>query len=365
MKNKLFLFLVCVGVAASFWQWQKKVHHLRDSYLFHGAITVAEGPHYKICRSLNPLVETHVVAFPLDNKRKFYKDVFDFVSRATPQQKLDYVRAIAKTAEDLDIVRQGYRIIANSDASSPYLRTYSPHILHGQVLEADYQNMLKNNAIPAFCFHIVSDKGSLSSTTVTPYSIRNQQVKRARLDGYQGSQTYADCAISRIAREANTPRNILFEDDVHFKSFKDHRPKALFHALVVSKESYFSHYEVFRKADAETIQNLFQMIVRTGEHAPSKAFRIVSNHGLGAHQDEPVAHFHIMGGEPLGAFCYPYDLYYNELTTDLVMDHPTAGAEKRSLTSLGAAHLVKAEFVDNTFHMDFAATAITYARDYL
>lgn len=301
--------------------------HIMPSAPLPNTQSVEEGPYYKIYKPEHPLVETHLLAFPMDEWGLPYRDIKDYNNRTSPQEKLRFVRAIAARAEAEGIVKQGYRILANSDDTHPYLKMYSPYLEHGKVDTQTWSNMIVESHTPAFCFHIVSDPNSLSTTTLTPKMVQNQEQKRKRNSGYQDEQKYKDCDIARVAR--GEQKGTLYRSGQHFTSIKDIHPKANFHGLVVAREAYFSHYELCKYANADTIQELFDMIVHLGSKTETKSFRITSNHGLVAHQSQPVVHFHVVGDEPLGAMCYPYDMYYNELSASSNM--PQTAQTKKAL----------------------------------
>lgn len=290
-----------------------QAHIVPNSSPLPSMLTVAEGPYFKIYKPKHPIVETHLIAFPVDEWGLPYRDIWDFNERAVPEQKLAYVRAVAAAAENEGIVRQGYRIVANSDSVHPYLKMYSSRIHHDESVSAkQWAHMIEESHTPSFCFHIVSGD-SLSITTLTPSSLQKPNDRRKKGYGYKGEQKYADCDISRVAR--GEQKGKIYRKGQHFASIKDIKPKAKFHALAVAYKDFFSHYEVFKKGNANMIQDLFDAIVLLGEKTETGSFRVTSNHGLAAHQTQPVAHFHVVADEPLGAMCYPYEMYAHNLST--------------------------------------------------
>ncbi len=97
------------------------------------------------------------------------------------------------------------------------------------------------------------------------------------------------------------PADKIHEDE-HTLAFKDIRPQAPAHVLVIPKGSYVSMADFGAKASPEEITALFRAVskIATDLGLDEDGYRIISNHGEHAHQEVPHFHIHICGGHPLG-----------------------------------------------------------------
>lgn len=97
------------------------------------------------------------------------------------------------------------------------------------------------------------------------------------------------------------PANKVYEDD-QILAFHDIAPKAKVHVLVIPKK----HIVDVRSASAEDAELLSYMMLKLPEIADmlgikESGFRIIANNGEESGQEVPHLHFHILGGEKLGA----------------------------------------------------------------
>jgi histidine triad (HIT) family protein len=111
--------------------------------------------------------------------------------------------------------------------------------------------------------------------------------------------TDADCIFCKIVRGEIPAEKVHDDDDVI--AFRDIRPQAPVHLLVVPKEHVASLYE----ADMRHHRALGRMLAIAGELArkagAGEGFRIIINNGRVAHQEVYHLHMHILGGpESLG-----------------------------------------------------------------
>jgi diadenosine tetraphosphate (Ap4A) HIT family hydrolase len=106
--------------------------------------------------------------------------------------------------------------------------------------------------------------------------------------------------FARILR-GELPCQKVYEDD-HVLAFRDIRPQAPVHILVIPKRAYASLDDFSAKGnDAELAAVLRtagkiareQGLVETG-------YRILANTGADGHQEVPHFHLHIFGGRDLG-----------------------------------------------------------------
>lgn len=109
----------------------------------------------------------------------------------------------------------------------------------------------------------------------------------------------SDCIFCRIvAREV--PAQIVFEDE-HILAFKDIRPVAPLHVLVIPKRHIPSLAEATSE-DAPLLGHLMAALpqIAAGQGA-TDGFRTIINTGKAGGQEVYHLHAHIIGGRPLPA----------------------------------------------------------------
>ena len=91
--------------------------------------TVYEDDHALAFHDINPQAPVHVLVIP----KGAYVSMADFTAIAPTEHIAGFFRAVGKTAEQLELVAPGYRILANSGPDShqevPHLHV---HIFGGQ-----------------------------------------------------------------------------------------------------------------------------------------------------------------------------------------------------------------------------------------
>jgi len=97
------------------------------------------------------------------------------------------------------------------------------------------------------------------------------------------------------------PCNKVFEDE-HVLAFRDIRPQAPVHILVIPKGQYVSVADFGAKASAEEITAFWRAVAKIAqdEGLPENGFRTIANTGLNGGQEVPHFHAHILGGKALG-----------------------------------------------------------------
>ena len=97
------------------------------------------------------------------------------------------------------------------------------------------------------------------------------------------------------------PCKKVFEDKYTF-SFHDIMPQARIHLLVVPKHKYMSLDDFSKKASDAEISSMTRAIglIARDFNLDVSGYRIISNHGLDAHQEVFHYHVHILGGQGLG-----------------------------------------------------------------
>jgi diadenosine tetraphosphate (Ap4A) HIT family hydrolase len=97
------------------------------------------------------------------------------------------------------------------------------------------------------------------------------------------------------------PSSKIYEDE-YVLAFKDIRPQAKVHALVIPKGAYVSAQDFGEKAsDAEiaALQRAVSKVARDLGLAET-GYRLIANSGAHGHQEVPHYHVHILGGQPMG-----------------------------------------------------------------
>ncbi len=112
--------------------------------------------------------------------------------------------------------------------------------------------------------------------------------------------TERDCIFCRIIK-GELPSQKVYEDD-KVLAFKDIKPVAPVHVLIVSKE----HIKSVMDLDASNAGVLADIHLAAKEIArmldiTDDGFRLINNCGAGAGQTVPHLHYHLIGGRRLGA----------------------------------------------------------------
>ena len=107
--------------------------------------------------------------------------------------------------------------------------------------------------------------------------------------------------FARILR-GEIPCNKVYEDE-HVLAFRDIRPQAPAHVLVIPKGEYVSLDDFSEKASADEMAALVRALGRVAraEGVAESGYRILANTGAAARQEVPHFHVHIFGGRDLGA----------------------------------------------------------------
>jgi histidine triad (HIT) family protein len=106
--------------------------------------------------------------------------------------------------------------------------------------------------------------------------------------------------FARILR-GEIPCTKVYEDE-HVLAFKDIRPQAPTHVVLIPKGEYVSADDFSEKASDAELAALMRAIARIArqEGVVEGGYRILSNHGAAAHQEVPHFHLHLFGGRDLG-----------------------------------------------------------------
>ncbi len=91
-------------------------------------------------------------------------------------------------------------------------------------------------------------------------------------------------------------------ENAHALAFHDIRPQAPVHILVIPKGPYVSLDDFTTQASAAELEGFWRAVGQVAREAEVVAggYRLISNHGMNAHQEVPHCHVHILGGRALG-----------------------------------------------------------------
>ena len=111
--------------------------------------------------------------------------------------------------------------------------------------------------------------------------------------------------FGKIIRK-EVPAKIVYEDELII-AFHSIAPEAKVHVVVTPK---LFHLQSLQHATPEHAAVLGHLITKMPEIAAvlgikDSGFRVISNNGTHSGQEVPHVHFHLLGGEPLGANILP------------------------------------------------------------
>jgi len=97
------------------------------------------------------------------------------------------------------------------------------------------------------------------------------------------------------------PCSKVYEND-HALAFEDINPLAPVHILIIPKGAYVSSADFTNQATDPEIAGFMRACgeVATRKGLDATGYRMLSNHGVDAHQDVPHYHVHVIGGCDLG-----------------------------------------------------------------
>ncbi|MHA6347005.1 histidine triad nucleotide-binding protein [Roseivivax sp. CAU 1761] len=120
------------------------------------------------------------------------------------------------------------------------------------------------------------------------------------------SQSYdADNIFAKILR-GEIPNDTVLETE-HSLAFRDIRPQAPVHVLVIPKGAYATYDQFAREASEAEIVDFTRAVAQVCEMegVGPEGFRLISNAGRNGVQEVPHLHVHILGGRPLGRMLAP------------------------------------------------------------
>jgi histidine triad (HIT) family protein len=106
--------------------------------------------------------------------------------------------------------------------------------------------------------------------------------------------------FARILR-GEIPCTKVYEDE-HVLAFRDIRPQAPVHILVIPKGAYASLDDFAAEGSEAELAALLRAAgkIAREQGLAETGYRILANHGRGGHQEVPHFHVHIFGGRDLG-----------------------------------------------------------------
>lgn len=117
--------------------------------------------------------------------------------------------------------------------------------------------------------------------------------------------TYDDSNIFARILRGEIPNDTVAEND-HALAFRDIRPQAPNHVLVIPKGSYVSFDDFAANASDAEIAAFMRLCAQVctmegvGLDAGGQGFRAITNAGAHGVQEVPHFHLHIMGGRVMG-----------------------------------------------------------------
>ena len=106
--------------------------------------------------------------------------------------------------------------------------------------------------------------------------------------------------FARILR-GELPCQKVYEDE-HVLAFRDIRPQAPVHILVIPKGAYVSLDDFAAQGSDAELAALLRAAgkIAREQGLAESGYRILANHGRDGHQEVPHFHVHIFGGRDLG-----------------------------------------------------------------
>mgnify|MGYP005847977851 CR=1 FL=1 len=107
-----------------------------------------------------------------------------------------------------------------------------------------------------------------------------------------------DNIFAKILR-GEIPNDTVLETG-HTLAFRDIRPQAPFHVLVIPRGAYVDYADFATRAPEAEIVDFHRALARVCAEAGAGGYRLISNSGAHGHQEVPHMHVHVMAGRPLG-----------------------------------------------------------------
>jgi len=117
--------------------------------------------------------------------------------------------------------------------------------------------------------------------------------------GREGVEKVQECIFCQIAN-GEVPADMVYEDE-HVVAFKDIRPVAPVHILIITRKHIPSLAAIDNDEDGQLMGRLHRAAAACARTAgvDAKGFRLVANCGRDAGQLVDHVHYHLLGGRPL------------------------------------------------------------------
>lgn len=121
---------------------------------------------------------------------------------------------------------------------------------------------------------------------------------------------YDDSNIFARILRGEIPNDTVAEND-HALAFRDIRPQAPIHVLVIPKGAYVSYDDFAANASDAEIIGFHRLVAQVARSEGlmlaegSAGFRAITNAGEDGVQEVPHFHLHLLGGRPLGRMLAP------------------------------------------------------------
>ncbi len=112
----------------------------------------------------------------------------------------------------------------------------------------------------------------------------------------------SDCIFCKIA-SGEIKSEIIYKDE-QVVAFKDINPRAAIHFLIIPVKHIPTVYDL-EEEDTELVGHIFQVAKKLADeyNIAERGYRVVVNCKEDGGQEVFHLHFHLLGGEKLGAFC--------------------------------------------------------------
>ena len=120
------------------------------------------------------------------------------------------------------------------------------------------------------------------------------------------AQAYDDQNIFAKIIRGEIPNQTVAETE-HTLAFRDIRPQAPVHVLVIPKGPYVTADHFYASASEAEIVDFARVTARICQElgVVEGGYRLISNAGEAGVQEVPHDHLHILGGRPLGRMLQP------------------------------------------------------------
>jgi len=122
--------------------------------------------------------------------------------------------------------------------------------------------------------------------------------------------SYDDSNIFARILRGEIPNDTVAENE-HALAFRDIRPQAPVHVLVIPKGRYVSYDDFAANASEAEIVGFHRLVAQVARSEGlsladgSQGFRAITNTGPHGVQEVPHFHLHLLGGRPLGRMLQP------------------------------------------------------------